>query len=100
MEQNKEKFEIADEPKWQGREGLIPIKAMSDEYLQHAYIYARKKELYLFNRMSIFTQKIEELLAEADNRGVALKEHNTEFSKANRAYREKKKAEKSSQNVQ
>lgn len=66
-------------PVWRGSKGEKPISEMSKKHLQLAKLYAQRRELYFFNKMNIFSQKIEELEAEAEKRGFSLKDLETDF---------------------
>jgi hypothetical protein len=60
-------------PTWRSKTGEIKLEDMTPEYLQNALNFAQEREFFFFNRAQIFTQKIDEIMEEANKRGVVLK---------------------------
>lgn len=81
-----ERLQASDEsPVWRSKSGDIKIEDMDNNYLQTALNYAQERELYFFNRAAIFGNKIDEILEEAEKRGVTLRlKESNEFFKNNR----------------
>ena len=59
-------------PTWRTKNGDIKISEMDNNYLQNALNHAQEKEFFYFNRARVFTNKINEILNEADKRGITL----------------------------
>jgi len=84
-----DRLEASDEsPEWRTKSGNIKLSDMSESYLQAALKHAQNREFYFFNRMQIFTQKIEEIQKEAENRGIELKlKDGNQFFKNNKKHK-------------
>ena len=74
---------------WFDGKKVIPFAEMSNDYLQNAKIHAQKKELYFFNRATIFSELVEQLEKEAESRGIELPDYDTEFHKNRRVLKTK-----------
>lgn len=68
-----ERLKATDAPIWRSKEGEIKIEDMNRKYLQNALNYAQEREYYFSNRSLVFSQKIDELLEEAERRKIVLK---------------------------
>jgi hypothetical protein len=67
--------EEARNPMWKSKDkGMIPISEMDDDYLQTALLYSQTREWYFYKKMSKFTDLIKAIDAEAEKRGVKLKD--------------------------
>jgi hypothetical protein len=64
---------------WKIGSKYIPIKDLSDIHLQRAKMFAQRKELLYFQRLNLFSELIEKLEAEAERRGITLKDYQAEY---------------------
>lgn len=61
-------------PIWKSRQGSIPMDQLAEEHLRKAYTHCQVKELHHHNFCSKFSLLGEELLQEAERRGITLLE--------------------------
>lgn len=62
-------------PMWKSKErGMIPISEMDDDYLQKALLYSQTREWHFHKKMTKFTDLINAIDAEANRRGIVLKD--------------------------
>lgn len=66
--------EEGNNPTWRTKRGDIPMSEMNAEYLQQAKSYAQQRELHFHNKQMIFVDLVEQLDAEAEKRGIVLKD--------------------------
>jgi hypothetical protein len=66
--------EEGNNPTWKTKRGDVPMSEMSAEYLQTAKSYAQQRELHFFNKAHIFVNLVDQLDAEAEARGIKLKD--------------------------
>lgn len=59
-------------PVWRSKTGDIKLSEMDNKYLQNILNFSQEREMYFFNRMMIFTDKINEIQEEAEKRGIQL----------------------------
>jgi translation initiation factor 2 alpha subunit (eIF-2alpha) len=61
---------------------FIPLTEMSNAHLRNAKQFAQAKEEYFFHKMSEYGSMIDKLDAEAEKRGIVLKDRKTKFQKS------------------
>lgn len=59
---------------------LIPFPDLTNEELQNALLNAERQEIYLFNRSAYFGRLVENLMEEAEKRGVELRHHKSQYT--------------------
>lgn len=86
---------LSDEEKltyWKTKDNnYIEIKEMDAKHLQRAFCYAQSKELIHHNNYSLFAELVESMETVAKERGIKLKDINTDYHKRKRKYQEKHK---------
>jgi len=66
--------EEGNNPTWRTKRGDVPMSEMTPEYLQQAKSYAQQRELHFLNKGMIFVDLVDQLDAEAERRGIILKD--------------------------
>lgn len=69
---------------WFDGKNTIPYSEMTEKHLANAKIHSQKKELFYFNRASLFNELVELLEKEGERRGIELPDHDTDFHKNRR----------------
>ena len=88
--------EEGNNPTWRSKRGDIPLSKMDNDYLQKAKTYSQQRELHFHNKQQIFVNLIDELDAEAERRGIKLKEIDEVNSNIGTYFSQKRRVRKSS----
>ena len=76
---------------WRTKDGeFIPLSEMSNAHLRNAKQFAQAKEEYFFRKLNEYGAIIEKLEAEAESRGIKLKDRKTKFQKSQRVLKDAK----------
>lgn len=74
---------------WFDGKTYIPFEKMTPKRLQNAKIHAQRKELLHHNKCGVFAQLVDNLDAEAERRGIQLKDYDSEYHENTRKYKNK-----------
>jgi hypothetical protein len=70
---------------WRTKDGeYVPFSEMSTSHLRNAKQYAQAKEEYLWHKLCEISEQIEKIDAEAELRGVVLKDRKSKFQRNQR----------------
>lgn len=70
---------------WDGTKN-IPVGKMTNAHIKRAKMFAQKKELEYFKLVNLFNGLVEMLENEAENRGLKLKDYNSDYHKKRREH--------------
>ncbi len=75
---------------WMDKSGkIIPFTEMTEAQLNKFHKLAQHKELMYLNKSYVFTDKCNEIEAEADKRGLSLKSLDTDYHKKREVFKSK-----------
>lgn len=77
-----------DENSWFDGEKWLPVSEMSIAHLRRAKLFAQRKAEQFWHKSGEFQEKVEMLEAEAERRGVKLKDLKSKFAKNTHIKRE------------
>jgi hypothetical protein len=73
---------------WFDGKSWIPVENMTNTHLRRAKLFAQKKEEYHFYKSGEYSDMVEMLEAEAERRGVALKDYRSRHQRNTRKLKE------------
>lgn len=59
---------------------LVPFHDLTNEELQKAVLNTERQELYFFNKSAAFGRLVENLMNEAEKRGIELRHHKSQYT--------------------